>query len=139
MPLYSLTYCSRVADPAMVSVADILATSRMNNGTRSITGALMFDNRCFLQVLEGGHTALTELFVRIAQDRRHEEVTLLSMVPVMARRFPGWEMHYISRLEADQRMIEAFSTQGRFNPFAMSPATVEALIDRQAKMAATAA
>jgi hypothetical protein len=81
MPLTRLTYYSEnQLDPAQGSVvaqlAKILSASNRNNKPGNITGALVFDDLWFLQVLEGDREDVWHTFERIKDDERHSRVTL---------------------------------------------------------------
>jgi hypothetical protein len=97
--LHALSYFSRnrIVDadgPNRQELAHILGTARHNNRQLGITGALLFTEVYFAQILEGPLGAVETLFERIQCDRRHSDVTVLSFHPVASRRFAGWSMAY---------------------------------------------
>ncbi|MCK7492603.1 MAG: BLUF domain-containing protein [Comamonadaceae bacterium] len=55
----------------------------------------------FLQVLEGGRSAVNRLYNRIAADPRHAEVELLSYEEIGERRFAGWSMGQVNMSAAE--------------------------------------
>jgi hypothetical protein len=73
-------------------VGDILLTSRMNNEKRGVTGALMYRNGFFLQVLEGRDDVVDDLVGRIRKDPRHTAFTVLYSGDAADRVFRGWSM-----------------------------------------------
>lgn len=95
--LFRLVYCSRntisarPGDPA-VEVAAILAASRANNARDGVTGALLYSDGCFAQVLEGGIQAVEQTFERIQCDPRHGDVVMLQAVRADGRLFGVWDM-----------------------------------------------
>lgn len=98
--LSSLGYVSRgtlAGSPEEVAaeIAAILAAARRNNQRLGITGALLFSEGQFAQVLEGPQAAVEEIFESIECDSRHAGVTLLHFHPVAARSFAGWDMAYV--------------------------------------------
>ena len=99
MPLHRLVYCSRNAladahaDVAR-EVEHILAVSRRNNARDGITGALLYGEGCFAQVLEGPPAAVERTFERIRYDFRHADVLVLARGAVQARLFEDWSMAY---------------------------------------------
>lgn len=104
--LHRLVYYSRnclAASPEAMEreIAQILATSQANNARVGVTGALMFNQGCFAQVLEGPRSAIEATFERIQQDARHGDVSLLAFGPAEARGFPVWSMAYIGASDAD--------------------------------------
>jgi Sensors of blue-light using FAD len=75
-------------------IRDILTTSRAKNARLGVTGALLFSEGCFSQVLEGTRSAVETIFEAIQNDTRHRDVTLLSFKPTLRRYFPDWSMAY---------------------------------------------
>ena len=72
--LVRLMYASR-AVPAVdqEELIAILKKSKVNNAKSGVTGALCFSEGVFIQVLEGGRTAVSKLYNRIASDARHTQ------------------------------------------------------------------
>lgn len=98
--LYRLVYYSSNRVPAARTTAEIesiLASARRNNAALDVTGALLFNDGCFAQVLEGRRAALEELFERIQNDPRHADATVLQFEEAAARSFPAWSMGFVGR------------------------------------------
>jgi diguanylate cyclase (GGDEF)-like protein len=100
--LYRLVYYSRntvmgLEEEVRATVDQILATSQRNNAAAGVTGALMFTDGLFAQVLEGEQAAIETVFERIQLDDRHGEVRLLSFGPTDVRVFPTWAMAFVGR------------------------------------------
>ena len=98
-PLHRVLYCSRnliPGDPDAVAagIRSILAASRRNNARDGITGALLFSQGCFAQVLEGPLDAVEGAFERIQCDERHADVTVLQSGPAAQRDFADWSMAF---------------------------------------------
>jgi hypothetical protein len=76
--LVRLMYASR-AVPAVDqrSSSRSCARARPTTPTIGVTGVLCFSGGIFLQVLEGGRSAVNQLYNRIAADPRHTEVEVL--------------------------------------------------------------
>jgi len=95
--LFRLIYCSRNTilgqqSDAVAEVAGILAASRANNARDGVTGALLYSNGCFAQVLEGGLDAVERTFERIECDPRHSDVVILQAARAEGRLFGIWNM-----------------------------------------------
>jgi len=107
MALLRLAYVSTSAiagDPReRESIADILMSSRRNNETAGITGALLATDDRFAQVLEGKQETVEETYARITRDRRHVEIVLLLKEPVAERQFPRWSMTFIGPSQPGRR------------------------------------
>ena len=75
MTLVRLLYASRAAAPVKPEeLASILRQAKGNNPAQGITGVLCCSDDMFLQVLEGGRTAVNRLYARIVADRRVLEI-----------------------------------------------------------------
>jgi Sensors of blue-light using FAD len=101
--LYRLIYRSR----AMIAATDaalqrevrvIVSAARERNKADNVTGALLFTDAGFAQVLEGPREVLERTFERIVEDRRHADVTVLSFTPAHRRYFPNWPMGFYGRI-----------------------------------------
>lgn len=118
--LHRLVYYSRNCldlrpDAMDQEIAQILATSQANNTRVGVTGALMFNQGCFAQVLEGPQEAIEATFERIQQDARHGDVSLLSFGPAESRGFPGWSMAYIGASETDSTRYRGIAAESGFD------------------------
>jgi hypothetical protein len=97
--LHTLTYFSRnsieAADGDLeVEINRILAIARESNRKLGVTGALLFSEGCFAQVLEGGLAQVEAIFERIECDPRHQNVTILQFTPIKERSFGNWSMAF---------------------------------------------
>ena len=90
--LVRLLYASRAVDPSAHVIDDIMATARQFNPSYGITGILCYGGGIFLQALEGGRMAVSELYGQIQKDVRHKDVVLLHYEEIFERRFSGWTM-----------------------------------------------
>lgn len=75
---------------------EILAHARRSNATNGITGALVYAEGIFLQILEGDKLKVQHLMAKIERDVRHETVTILREGEVPAAIFGSWKMAYVS-------------------------------------------
>ena len=93
---YQVIYSSESATPMqMDDLEDILEAARESNAEVGITGALVYVDGFFLQVLEGEAEDLQELMGRISKDVRHEAVTVLKQGEIPAALFSDWTMAYV--------------------------------------------
>jgi hypothetical protein len=93
--VYTLAYVS-TASTALggQELSEILAVSRENNEKVAITGALLYQDGKFLQILEGEEAPVRELYRRIAEDPRHHASTIVFQGAIQEREFPGWSMGF---------------------------------------------
>jgi len=75
--LVRLLYASRAIDTSPDAIDAILSQSRQYNPSSGITGILCYGGGIFLQAIEGGRTAISELYGHIQRDPRHKNVALL--------------------------------------------------------------
>jgi hypothetical protein len=119
--VHRLVYFSRNAMPGtkdeiVEGIQQILKSSRSNNARIGVTGALLFNNGCFAQVLEGSSSAVSETFERIQWDERHSDVLVLDYSPVAARAFPDWSMSFVGMARSGQKLFGDVSAASGFNP-----------------------
>lgn len=102
--LWRVIYTSRAAprppgqsEEAMIEA--ILATARRNNARNGLTGALIYQDGRFAQMLEGPPEALEELLARIARDPRHTDMEMLYTAEAESRVFAAWNMAYGTDLD----------------------------------------
>lgn len=117
-PLCRLVYVSRSALSGSAAenereVMQILDASRRNNTRDGITGALLFSDDCFAQVLEGSRAAVEKVFERIQIDERHRGTVVLACDPAPAREFGEWAMAYVGREAAREAHYAQFTRENR--------------------------
>lgn len=94
---YQIIYSSSSTTPMQTDdLEDILESARESNAEAGISGALVYVDGFFLQILEGDAEALLQLMRRISSDVRHEKVTVLRQAEVPAAMFSDWTMAYVS-------------------------------------------
>lgn len=127
--LTRLIYASE-ADAALTpaAVEELLVKARQHNLRKHLTGLLLFDSQCFLQVLEGARDSVSEVYCKIVRDPRHRRVLLLEATAVDARRFDRWQMAFSPALASHQVLYQRYGCTPRFNPFDMTaPAALSLL------------
>jgi Sensors of blue-light using FAD len=80
----------------MDDLEEILEHARRSNAKKGITGALVYVDGVFLQILEGDSGVVQELMAKIFRDVRHETVTVLKQGDIPAAIFRDWKMAYVS-------------------------------------------
>lgn len=99
--IYQIIYSSESSTPMQLDdLEDILEHARIWNATKGITGALVYADGVFLQILEGDRVEVQELMVKILGDLRHETVTVLRECELPCAVFGGWQMAYVSATPA---------------------------------------
>jgi hypothetical protein len=136
--LVRLMYASRAAETVNhEDLQVILRQCKAHNPDEGITGLLCLHqpSRLFMQVLEGGRTAVNRLYRRIVTDTRHSDIELLSYEEITERRFATWSMGQIDVARLNPAVVLKYSTTTRLDPFLLPGRISMALFD---ELAATA-
>ena len=127
--LVRLLYASRVVDPASNSIEEILSQSRQYNPTSGITGILCYGGGIFLQAIEGGRMAVSELYGHIQKDPRHKDVVLLHYEEITERRFGGWTMGQVNMSKINASILLKYAEKPELDPYAVSGQVSLALLE----------
>lgn len=126
--LLRLIYSSVSVGPQTGSMThSILKTARAWNQAHEITGVLCQLNGIFLQALEGEGAAVTKLYARIFEDRRHTNVEMIHCERITKRRYGKWSMAHVSLADFDLRTQIKWS---EFDPYSADGLLVMEHIDR---------
>jgi hypothetical protein len=134
--LVRLLYASRAVDTRPEAIEAILAQSRSHNPASGITGILCYGGGTFLQAIEGGREAISELYGHIQRDARHKDVVLLHYEEIAERRFGGWTMGQVNLSKLNASTLLKYSEKPELNPYAVSGKVSLALLE---ELMATAA
>jgi len=94
---YQIMYSSQATQPMTVAdLEEILVDARTGNEKRNVTGALVYVDGVFFQLLEGEEAAVRTLMASIASDTRHRSVKVFHEAQVPTRAFESWRMAYLS-------------------------------------------
>jgi len=120
--LERLVYVSRAA-PGLdaTEVYAIIRHAHAGNAVSGVTGALVFLDGWFVQLLEGPAAALDARLASIRRDPRHGGLELRQRERVHARVFAGQPMALRTRVCLDAGLLEAFGYRPGF-PVADFPA-----------------
>ena len=108
----------------------ILSSCAKNNPQNGISGALLFSQKYFAQILEGDRKAITETFIRISQDNRHSDIVILNSMPIDKRQFLNWSMTFAGQTEVADLLYNEYSPTTNFNPAKMTAESLAKLIER---------
>ena len=93
--MHHIIYLSRVSEKlSSAELVALLTKARRSNESAGITGAMVYGEGRFMQVLEGEVTAVTTLYERIIADPRHKAILKLADKPIAARTFTNWSMAF---------------------------------------------
>jgi hypothetical protein len=122
------SHCKNLANWDLVN--SILASSSRNNPENEITGVLVATESHFLQVLEGEFVVLNATFERIARDKRHNMLQLISFTEIKERQFSDWAMHGIGLFDLNQELKSRLCSKfGEDNGNVRLPSTAHEVMD----------
>ena len=95
--LYRMLYSSNAASPmTSADLEQILVDARSGNEARDVTGALIYVDGVFLQILEGERETVKELVASIGGDVRHAAMKVFHEAEIPERAFDDWRMAYLA-------------------------------------------
>lgn len=118
--LYRLVYASKnllqgTQAETATEIQQILEASQRNNTKVGVTGALMFNDGAFAQVLEGPRRGVEETFERIQRDSRHGDVTVLQCGPAESRGFANWSMAFVGQSAKGRAQFSGLAAASGFD------------------------
>lgn len=114
MSVFTIAYHSRnlIEQQTMNSAAEIqrlLEQSRDRNAQLGITGALLFNEGRFVQILEGDEASVMEVVESIRRDSRHTDIDMLPPRIMPERSFADWSMAFVGVSPQAQSYYRDFS------------------------------
>ena len=105
--LIELTYVSEPAqEMSLLGLMRLLYHSYLRNTSAGVTGALIFDNNRFGQVIEGPRAQIEDLWVKIKKDTRNKNIHLVESKPIEHRSFSKWTMVFQGSEELAKKLPE---------------------------------
>ena len=127
--LVRLLYASRAVDTSAQAIDAILSQSRQSNPLCGITGILCYGGGIFLQAIEGGRMAVSDLYGHIQRDARHKDVVLLHYEEISERRFGGWTMGQVNMSRINVSILLKYAEKPELDPYAVSGKVSLALLE----------
>ncbi|MFT4824735.1 MAG: hypothetical protein ACI9J0_002662 [Cryomorphaceae bacterium] len=84
---------------------ELVEVSRRNNKKYGITGALLYLENAFIQVIEGEDAAISQLLDKLYADTRHRNVRIVSDNIAQIRYFQEWSMGIVKAPEVDRPQV----------------------------------
>jgi hypothetical protein len=127
--LVRLLYASRAVDTGPDTIDNILSQSRQFNPSGGITGILCYGGGIFLQAIEGGRAAVSDLYAHIQKDPRHKDVVLLHYQEISERRYSGWTMGQVDVTRVNTGILLKYSERAELDPYNVSGSVSMALLE----------
>jgi hypothetical protein len=89
--MHHIVYISQAKENmTLTTLVVILMQARALNAQQQVTGALVYGDGQFMQIMEGEESVIKDLYARIAQDPRHHNVRKLAEGTTASRSFAQW-------------------------------------------------
>jgi len=99
-------YISKAAsDFAASELRELAEVAAKNNKLRNITGALLYIDNCFIQVIEGDEDSISDLLARLEADPRHRAIRIISDHMEESRYFTEWSMGLVNPPDEDKPKV----------------------------------
>lgn len=106
---HTICYISKAEELKDSELESLFEFILMMNPTLNITGALLYSNGFFLQVLEGNKEVITDLFLNIRKDKRHKNILLVLDQKIEKRIFENYEATFsIMKTKEDIEKLNAY-------------------------------
>lgn len=93
--MHHLIYLSQATRPLSAKALTCLVEqARPANERQHLTGALIYSNKRFIQLLEGEQAALDAVYARISRDPRHQHLYKVAHYPIATRQFANWSLAF---------------------------------------------
>jgi hypothetical protein len=94
---YRIMFSSQATQPMTATgLEEILTDARTGNQARNVTGALVYVDGVFFQIIEGDKDVVYELMTSISSDSRHHSVKVFYEAEADVRAFESWSMAYLT-------------------------------------------
>jgi hypothetical protein len=127
--LVRLLYASRAVDTSPRPSKPSSRSRASTTPARGITGVLCYGGGVFLQAIEGGRSAVSELYGHIQRDPRHKNVELLHYEEIAERRFGGWTMGQVNLSKINHSILLKYSEKPELDPYTVSGKVSFALLE----------
>ncbi|ODN69608.1 Blue light- and temperature-regulated antirepressor YcgF [Methylobrevis pamukkalensis] len=139
MYLFRVVYYSRNAVkklglPFSAEIRAIMSSCARHNTPAGLTGALVFNEQYFAQILEGSRNEVSKALWRIGADRRHEDMVIMEAEAVPCRRFENWSLGYVGHSEDMDALYLKFGITVGFDPARMTAASLVGFVSELVRL-----
>lgn len=114
--MHHLIYMSMASWPMTdAELGELLAQAQRGNARRGITGALVYGDGQFMQLMEGEQADLEELYAHFGHDHRHKGLFKLADRAIAERRFSEWSMAFRVVLSAEFEQLAGYVAPARLS------------------------
>ena len=127
--LVRLLYASRAVDTQPEAIEGILAKAREFNPSSGITGILCYGGGIFLQAIEGGRNAVSDLYGHIQHAVSHKDVVSSQWAGTSERRLSGCSMGQVNMAKINHSILLKYAEKPELDPYSTSGAVSMALLE----------
>ncbi len=109
-------------------VASFINVAQERNKSEELTGALLYLDGYFLQVMEGPAEAAANCMMRIMSDNRHHNIDIRETLDIDIRRFSKLWMAFSHAGDVNRSMLEAFDYEPGFPAAKFSPEKLQRIM-----------
>jgi len=140
--MYHIIYSSQAKEAmTLTTLVVLLMQARALNERQFITGALVYGDGQFMQVMEGEEAVVKDLYERVAKDPRHHDVRTLAEGPIATRSFAQWSMAFGEVPAAEFQVLQrvaAYQTPAQLvSQLATSKAAEASLLAKMKELVST--
>ena len=104
----SLIYVSRAEEHVdYEEILNILTHAWKYNHNSYISGMLVYDNKHFMQIIQGPIATIDKLYARISNDARHTDIKLIGEELLHDRNCSGWGIGFYDKQEVADVFYDA--------------------------------
>lgn len=101
-------------------VRGVLESCSKHDREGGLTGALLFNEKYFVQVMEGAPTTLSAKLWELATDKRHSTMVIMGAGAVCRRAFLSWSVGYAGRSTELDGLYMRYSPRPVLDPTVMT-------------------
>jgi len=121
--MYQIVFASKAKDLSHQEINEILTVSYNHNGSKNISGALIYVQGYFIEAITGYKSAIEKTYEHIKKDTRHEDVITISASEIQEPPFQEWSMSFVNP-SAYKNIIEPIVKTKKLNPYFLDKDTV---------------
>jgi hypothetical protein len=112
--MHHLIYLSQATRPLSAkALTCLLDQARLANERQHLTGALVYGNKRFIQLLEGEPAVVEQAYARIIRDPRHQHLCRVADYPITARQFADWPLAFQALSPAQFTQLAGYLTPNK--------------------------
>ncbi|RZK36438.1 MAG: BLUF domain-containing protein [Hymenobacter sp.] len=127
--MHHIIYISRATRQlSSIELIALLVQARRKNEAIGITGAMVYSEGQFMQVLEGDEATVTALYKCILADARHQAILKLADKPIAERQFLNWTMAFREITPAQMKGLDGYTSPAEWEQLSANNSSADTLL-----------